>query len=147
MRLTANRIAGLLRSHGYRLTPQRYAVLKAIASSEGHLTPDAILERARTFRSDISRVTVYRTLDVLSQLELVCRVHVPDGCRSYMMTRPTGHHHHLVCIRCGRTVDFANCSLEELEERLRSETGFRTTGHILEVYGVCPACEGTSPSE
>ncbi len=147
MRLTANRIAGILRSHGYRLTPQRHAVLKAIASSNGHLTPDAILERARSLRSDISRVSVYRTLDLLGQLNLVCRVHAPDGCRSYMMTRPTGHHHHLVCTGCGRTVDFVDCTLTELEGRLSSETGFRTTGHILEVYGVCPTCDGSAESD
>ncbi len=145
MRLTANRIAGILRTYGYRLTPQRHAVLKAIASSGEHLTPEAILEKARAVQPQIGRVTIYRTLDILGQLGLVCRVHAPDGCRGYMMTRPTGHHHHLVCVGCGRTVDFADCSLSELERRLVKETGFVTTGHLLEVYGMCPDCQANSP--
>jgi Fur family transcriptional regulator, ferric uptake regulator len=140
MRLTANRIAGLLREQGYRLTPQRHAVLKALAASHECLTPAAILEKAREFSPEIGRVTVYRTLDILSTHGLVCRVHAPDGCRAYTMTRPSGHHHHLVCSECGATVDFSECDLRDLEERLARETGFELTGHLLEFYGMCPKC-------
>jgi Fe2+ or Zn2+ uptake regulation protein len=145
MRLTANRIAGVLRGRGYRLTPQRHAVLKALASSHECLTPDAILERARSFCPDIGRVTVYRTLELLGKHELVCRVHAPDGCRAYMMTRPDGHHHHLVCTVCGATVDFMECDLAGLEERLERETAFQVRGHLLEFYGICPECRGCAP--
>ncbi len=56
------------------------------------------------------------------------------------MTRPAGHHHHLVCSVCGATVDFADCDLGALEERLAKETGFEMQGHLLEVYGTCPQC-------
>jgi len=140
MRLTANRIAGMLRAQGYRLTPQRHAVLKALASSHECLTPDAVLERARKFAPEIGRVTVYRTLDILSTHGLVCRVHAPDGCRAYTMTRPSGHHHHVVCAVCGATLDFTACDLDALEERLSRETGFEMTGHLLEFYGICPSC-------
>ena len=140
MRLTANRIAGILREHGYRLTPQRHAVLKALASSHECLTPDALLERARGFSPTIGRVTVYRTLDILNRHNLICRVHAPDGCRGYMMTRPSGHHHHLVCSACGATIDFTDCDLRALEERLARETGFEMQGHLLELYGICPEC-------
>jgi len=143
MRLTANRIAGMLREQGYRLTPQRHAVLRALASSHECLTPDAILERARKFAPDIGRVTVYRTLDILGQHSLVCRVHSADGCRGYMMARPEGHHHHVICAVCGATVDFIDCDLGALEKRLARETGFVMTGHLLEFYGICSACSKT----
>lgn len=73
MRLTANRIAGILREHGYKLTPQRHIVLKVIASSNDLLTPDSILEKSQLEDPHIGRVTVYRTLEVLSKLSLVCR--------------------------------------------------------------------------
>jgi Fur family ferric uptake transcriptional regulator len=144
MRLTANRIAGILRKHGYKLTPQRHAVLKVIASSNDHLTPEAIYGKARLKNPDIGLVTVYRTLDLLSQLNMVCRVHAPDGCRSYMMRRPTEHHHHLVCSQCGRVVDFTDCTLEDLEQRLTQETRFDINGHLLEFYGLCPDCRPAS---
>lgn len=140
MKLTANKIAGILRGHGYKLTPQRRVVLRVMASSRDHLTPEVIYEKARSENPGIGRVTVYRTLELLSKLDLVCRVHAGDGCRSYMMRRPTEHHHHLVCSGCGKVVDFTNCGLVETEKQLSQESGFDITGHLLEFYGVCHDC-------
>lgn len=140
MKLTANKIAGILREHGYKLTPQRHTVLKVIAASHDHLTPEAIFERAHLESPDIGLVTIYRTLNLLSDLNLVCRVHAPDGCRSYMMRRPTEHHHHLVCSGCGRVVDFADCGLHDLTKRISKQTGFEIDGHLLEFQGRCPDC-------
>ena len=145
MRLTASRIAGILRGHGYKLTPQRCAVLKALASSNDHLTPEALYEKARLENHKIGRVTIYRTLDILSQLNLVCQVYASGGCRSYMMRRPTEHHHHLVCSGCGRVVDFSGCGLAELEKRLARENKFDIEGHLLEFYGLCFDCRAAAP--
>ena len=140
MRLTANKIAGILRKHGNRLTPQRHLVLSVIASSPDHLTPQAIYEKLRLADRGIGRVTVYRTLDLLGRLDLICRVHSEDGCRSYMMRRPLEHHHHLICSRCGKVVDFTTCHLEEVERKLSLESGFDIKGHLLEFYGLCRSC-------
>lgn len=140
MRLTANRVAGILRERGYKLTPQRHAILKAIASSNDHLTPEAIYEKVCSSNPEIGLVTVYRTLDLLSEMNLVCRFHASNGCRTYMMRRPTEHHHHLICSQCGRVVDFTVCSLAEMEQRLAHETRFDINGHLLEFYGLCPDC-------
>jgi Fur family ferric uptake transcriptional regulator len=145
MRLTANRIAGILRSHGHKLTPQRHVILKVIAMSHDHLTPEVIFEKSRLIDPGIGRVTVYRTLDLLSQLNLICRVHAEGGCRSYMMRRPTEHHHHLICSGCGKVVDFTNCSLIEMEKRLSRESGFDIKGHLLEFYGLCEDCVTSAP--
>jgi len=140
MRLTANRIAGILRQEGYKLTPQRHAVLKVIAASSDSLTPEDIHERARIHSPGIGLITVYRTLGLLSDLSLVCRLHAPDGCRGYMMRRPTEHHHHVVCSSCTKVVDFKGCGLSDLEQKLLDETGFDINGHLLEFYGLCPEC-------
>jgi Fur family ferric uptake transcriptional regulator len=144
MKLTANKIAGIIRKNGYKLTPQRHAVLKVIAASRDHLTPEAIYEKARQEKSDIGLVTVYRTLELLSRLDLLCQVHSPDGCRNYMMRRPVEHHHHLICSSCGRVVDFSGCSLTDLEEKLSSETKFDIHSHLLEFYGICSECRPAS---
>jgi Fur family ferric uptake transcriptional regulator len=143
MRLTANRIAGILREQGYKLTPQRHAVLKAIASSHDYLSPEAIFEIAQIGYPRLGLVTVYRTLDILSDLNLICRIHAPDGNQGYMMRRPTEHHHHLVCSRCSKAVDFTNCPTVELENILTQETGFTISGHLLEFYGLCPNCQSS----
>jgi Fur family transcriptional regulator, ferric uptake regulator len=144
MRLTANKIAGILRENGYKLTSQRHAVLNVIASRHDHMTPEAIYEETLLTNPDIGLVTVYRTLDILSKLKLVCRVHAPDGCRSYMMRRPAGHHHHLVCSGCGKVVDFTGCTLSDMEQKLSQDTMFDISGHLLEFYGLCPECRSTS---
>jgi Fur family ferric uptake transcriptional regulator len=140
MRLTANRIAGILRENGYKLTPQRHLVLRIMASSQDHLTPEDIYQKSRLADPGIGRVTVYRTLDLLSKLGLVCRVHGEDRCRSYMIRRPLEHHHHLVCSSCGKVVDFTSCNLVEMEEKLTQESGFDIKGHLLEFYGLCRSC-------
>lgn len=131
----------MLRQRGYRLTPQRRAVLKIIAGSPDHLTPAAIYQRALQEYPGIGLVTVYRTLAVLAGLGLICEVHAGGGCRSYLMRRPLGHHHHLICSECGTVVDFADCDLERLEARLSRENGFKIEGHLLEFLGLCPACQ------
>jgi Fur family transcriptional regulator, ferric uptake regulator len=140
MKLTANKIAGILREQGYKLTPQRHTVLKVMASSHDHLTPELIYEKSKFEDPGIGRVTVYRTLDILNRLDLVCQVHATDGCRSYMMRRPTEHHHHLICSGCGKVVDFTNCSLVDIERKLSQETGFDIKSHLLEFHGVCREC-------
>ena len=143
MRLTANKIAGILRQHGYKLTPQRRAVLNVIAHSHNHLTPAAMHDRVCQEHPGIGRVTIYRTLDMLAGLGLICKVHVEGNCRSYLMRRPTEHHHHLICSDCGRAIDFTDCDLGELEERLSQDTGFEVEGHLLEFHGRCPDCQET----
>ena len=96
MRFTERKIATVLRQRGYKLTPQRRAVLSVIALSHEHLTPAAIYERVRQEHSDIGLVTIYRTLDILTRLRLICEVHAGGNCRSYLMRRPLEHHHHLI---------------------------------------------------
>jgi Fur family ferric uptake transcriptional regulator len=144
MRLTANKIAGILRKHGYKLTPQRRAFLKVIASQHDHLSPEGIYEKAEQEYPSIGRVTIYRTLDLLDKLSLICRVHSSDGCNKYMMRRPTEHHHHLICSGCGMATDFTDCDLSSLEQRLSAKTGFEVEGHLLELYGRCGPCRETA---
>jgi Fur family ferric uptake transcriptional regulator len=141
MRLTEKRLNSRLRQQGYRLTPQRRAVLKVIAESPDHLTPAAIYDRVRREYPAIGLVTVYRTLAVLADLGLICEVHAGGSCRSYLMRKPVGHHHHLICSECGVVVDFADCDLKRLEERLSRTTGFKVGGHLLEFLGLCPVCQ------
>ena len=140
MKLTANKIAGILRKNGYKLTPQRHAVLQAIASTHDYLTPEEIYRKVNVEKPDIGLATIYRTLEILGELNLVCRVYSTDGCRNYMMRRPTEHHHHLICSGCGKTFDFTDCNLDKLEKRLSTETGFSIDGHLLELYGRCRDC-------
>ena len=134
------KIATMLRQHGYKLTPQRRMVLSAIALSHEHLTPAALYERIHQEHPGIGLVTIYRTLDILTKLGLICEVHAGGNCRSYLMRRPSEHHHHLICSECGAVADFTDCDLGEMEQRLSLETGFKIKGHLLEFLGQCQNC-------
>ena len=141
MKLTKKRISAILRHNGYKLTPQRRAVLDSIATNHDHLTPGEIYEKARKEHTGIGLVTVYRTLDLLAELGLVCEVHSGGNCRSYIMRRPEEHHHHIVCSVCGAVADFTDCDCSDLERRLSQETGFDIQGHLLEFSGRCRSCQ------
>lgn len=140
MRLTENKIVTLLRKSGYKLTPQRRQVINAISLSNEHLTPAAIYEKVHEQQPSIGRVTIYRTLDILAQLGLICEVHAEGSCRSYLLRRPAEHHHHLICSDCGAVVDFTDCDLSAIEHKLIQKTGFDIGGHLLEFFGRCPNC-------
>jgi Fur family ferric uptake transcriptional regulator len=129
-----------LRRGGYKLTPQRRAIIGTIAGTQEHLTPAAIYARVHRKHPSIGLVTVYRTIDILAELGLLCETHAGGSCRSYLMRRPSGHHHHLICSDCGKVVDFTDCNLEELERRLAKETDFKISGHLLEFTGQCREC-------
>lgn len=140
MKFTQNKIASILRQHGYKITPQRRAVLNAIALSHGHLTPTAIYQKVHGNCPTIGLVTVYRTLDILAKLGLVCEVHAGGNSRSYLMRRPVEHHHHIICSSCGAVADFTDCRISELAQRIARETSFEIDGHLLEFTGTCKSC-------
>lgn len=140
MRPTEKRIATALSQNGYKLTPQRRWVLKVIAGSQEHLTPAAVYEKVRQEHPGIGQVTVYRTLEILAALGLICRVHAGGRSCSYKVA-PAEHHHHLICSDCGAVVDFVNCDLNELEKELAEQTGFSIESHLLEFLGRCQNCQ------
>ena len=140
MRLTERKVVATLRQHGYKLTPQRRVVIQTIASTQDHLTPATIYDKVHQDHPNIGFVTIYRTLDILAKLGLICELHAGGSCHSYTISAP-GHHHHLICSNCGRVVDFAGCELAEVQQNLARETGFRIDGHLLEFIGLCQVCQ------
>ncbi len=139
MRLTTARLVSVLRKEGYRVTPQRRDILAVMTKSDSHLSPSAIYNKVVEKHPGIGLITVYRLVDVLLKLNLVCKVDGKGGA-GYLLRHPQGHHHHLVCIDCGKVVDFSNCDLEELERELAVKSGFVIGEHLLEFRGKCRFC-------
>ena len=134
------RIEKELRSGRYKLTPQRRRIIRAITGVREHMTPSEIHEKVSRDDPSIGLVTVYRTLEILAEIGLICEVHVGGNCRSYLLRRPKEHHHHLVCSECGTVVDFTDCDLGGLEEKISKDNQFTIDGHILEFIGRCKEC-------
>jgi Fe2+ or Zn2+ uptake regulation protein len=134
-------MAGALRAHGYKLTPQRLAVLEVIQDGLEHLTPSQVLERGCRIYPRLGLTTVYRTLGVLSDLGLVRRVHLEAKCHGYVAAS-AGHRHALICQSCNRAVEFPGEEhLEPLIEWIEARTGYRIEDHLLQFSGLCPECQ------
>jgi Fur family transcriptional regulator, ferric uptake regulator len=141
--MALDEIIANLRRSGYKITPQRIAIIKTVIESSELLTPSALYEKVRHSDPEVGEVTVYRTLNMLVELGLVCMVHTGENTHSYI-GRPHGHHDHLICSECGQVVNFTRCNLSRLEDRLKSETGFSIQEHRLDFYGRCQECKSKS---
>ena len=127
MRMEA--VVGKIRGRGYKATPQRLAVLGALAA-EQHQT----LEEIRARCPEVGLVTVYRTLDLLCEIGAVRRLDLGDGPRYELAEN---HHHHLVCESCGAVSEFEECPLDL---RRLHDVDFEVASHSLEIYGRCVVC-------
>ncbi len=129
-----------LHGSGRKVTPQRLSILEAIDSMRAQFTPRQLYERLYKNHPDIGLVTVYRTLTLLAESGLVCRMGYSGRSQGYAR-RPQEHHHHLVCAGCDRVVDVSSCELGELGEKLERDTGFAISDHHLEFVGLCRQCQ------
>jgi Fur family ferric uptake transcriptional regulator len=145
MKLSEDKIKSILRQNGYKATPQRLVIIKEFAQSDQFLTPADLYEKLKDAHPDIGMVTVYRVLDILDRLGLVCKVHAGGDCHSYKINMAE-HHHHLLCSSCGTIINFPcdEPNLEELKNKISRETGFTIKTHILEFVGYCPKCNRES---
>ena len=131
-----------LEDGGHRLTAPRLAVIADVANSGDQFSAEEIAARLRD--RGLGRATVFRTLKLLVEAEVLCRVLLDDGTLRYRWSR-RGHHHHLVCTDCGSVQDFTNCDVGALVRDLTRQADFTVDGHWLEVYGRCAACRAREP--
>jgi Fur family ferric uptake transcriptional regulator len=137
--LTEEQIIDALSQEGYRITQPRRAVIRALLEDDGYASPPEIRERAMQQYPGIGQVTVYRTLDLLSRLGFVRRIHTEEGCHG-RASASLGHRHHLICRQCGTAVEFEGCDLSSFLARVSGETGYLIEEHLLELVGLCPEC-------
>ena len=129
----------VLREHGYRLTLPRTVVIDVLAASPRALDAAQIYDQARGDYPALGLVSVYRTLDILVELELIQRVHHNEGCHAYI-AEFEGHQHLLVCKSCGRIEFFEGDDLNGLFDRVARDSGYRIDDHWLQLYGLCEQC-------
>lgn len=134
----------VLRSLGYRLTPQRLMIVEAVRSSEEHICADDIFQKVQSLYPHINISTIYRTLELLKELDLVTETDLGEGKVSYHWAEK-GRHHHLVCQGCGRLTALEDSVLDSLQETLRKRYGFRANLSHLAIFGLCSKCQGLSP--
>ena len=124
---------------GLRITNQRALILEVIRHGEGHPDADEVYRRARERQPHLSLSTVYRTLQTLKKLGLVEEVHFDEAHHHYEI-KPPAEHHHLVCIGCGKVVEFECPQSQKMREDVSREKGFEVTDAEVRMRGYCPTC-------
>jgi Fur family ferric uptake transcriptional regulator len=132
-----------------RLTPQRERIITVFLDSPGRrFSAEEVHQMVRRQVRDIGMATVYRTLELLTQLEILQKTRSQEGRAQYEIhLGGVDAQHHLVCMRCGRVEEFQDDLLDQVERRLFQERGFRVADHDLKFYGTCAPCNGKEGSE
>lgn len=128
-----------LRRTGQRVTPQRVTVADALVASRRPVSAQELYERLRRTHPGLGRATVFRTLETLVAAGAARRFERAGHVHAYVSCRP-GHHHHLVCTRCGRVTEIGEEYVRPLGERAAREHGFEVDDARVDFYGRCAAC-------
>ncbi|WP_369017996.1 transcriptional repressor [Thermatribacter velox] len=138
----------IFHSFDKRPTPSRCAILEVFEEGKRHLSAEEVYEQLRRKNKKVGIATVYRNLDLLSRMGILRRVNFGDGREHYELVQPSEtHHHHLVCVNCGRVIDYSELMDEErefldrLEKELEKKHNFRIQSHQVYFYGLCKNCQ------
>jgi Fur family peroxide stress response transcriptional regulator len=130
-----------LRSKGYKATPQRIAICRIALNSRVHPSAQQVYNEVKKIHPTVSLATVYKTLEVLRDLDLVQEINFPKGQArfdSYM-----NPHINLICSKCGNIADLDDVTVKEITRKVAAATKFKPTGQRMDIYGICQKCSGT----
>ena len=130
----------LASSGGLKATKQREEILHIFLSSPGHRNIAQIYAQVAKINPKIGYTTVYRTLKLLTRLGLATQRKFADGETRYERTSEGSHHDHLICLDCGKIIEFEDQALETLQNRIAQRHQFKPFHHRMELYGLCAQC-------
>lgn len=134
-----------LQEKDYKMTEQRREILQIFLDqpSDHHLSAEDVHSILRSRKSEIGLATVYRSLELLGSLGILLKIEFGDGCSRYELntTDPNIHrHHHLICMKCHKVIEFDEDKLDELEEEIANKSGFEILNHEVKFFGYCKDC-------
>ena len=128
----------------YKFTPQRQLIIGAFAkNNDCHLSAEEVYVIVKQETPDIGLATVYRTLELLSELNVLKKMDFGDGRSRYEISEANAshHHHHLICLSCNTVKEFEDDLLDTLEEAIARKSKFTIVDHQLKFYGYCCDCQ------
>jgi len=131
-----------IHARGLKSTRQRDDIAKWFFESKGHLSADQIYQQVKEVSPGIGFSTVYRTMKLLCEAELVQERHF--GNAEALYENVSTHHDHCICTSCGRIIEFENLKIEELQESVARRFGFTLDSHKMELYGRCSDCASST---
>lgn len=139
MEAKLDKFRDFIRERGLKATRQRDEIARWFFESDGHLSADAVYREVKQISPGIGFSTVYRTMKLLCEAELVQERHFGDGEALY--ENVSSHHDHCICTSCGKIMEFENPQIEELQQVVARQYGFRLQTHKMELYGLCKTCQ------
>lgn len=130
-----------LHKKGLKRTAQRDTVLDVFLDIDTHQTAEDLWSRLRETHHNVGYSTVYRTLKLLKECELAREVYFADGRTYFEQQFEQPHHDHMVCRKCGLTIEFYNPTIEKLQVKTAAEHDFTPTSHTMVIFGYCKKCE------
>lgn len=132
--------ASHLKDIGLKATGPRLKILDLFEEENaGHMSAEDVYRKLLAENIDIGLATIYRVLTQFEQAGILVRHHFETGKAVYELNQG-GHHDHMVCVRCGKVVEFFDPEIEALQDRIAEQHGFRIVDHALYMYGECPDC-------
>ncbi|MBC2576792.1 Fur family transcriptional regulator [Peptostreptococcus canis] len=134
-----------LKATGFKITPQRRAIIEVLIENENsHLSSEEIYDKVRANCPEIGLATVYRTMQLLDEINGISKLNLDDGCIRYEINiegEENHHHHHLICKECGAIIEVKEDLLEAIEEKVENMYNFEIFDHDLKFYGKCENCQ------
>lgn len=146
MSVNQEKFKQMLKEKGLKVTNQRLVVLEVLAEhKDRHMTAEDIYDLVRVDFPEIGIATVYRTVQLLLDMQIIDRIELNDGCVRYEIGHQFSgearhYHHHLICQSCGEIISFDDDLLEDLEKHIEETLGFHVMDHELKLYGKCRKC-------
>ncbi|GAB6181871.1 Fur family transcriptional regulator [Desulfotomaculum defluvii] len=144
MKKIITQVGEKLRAHEYKLTPQRQIILKVmLENKDKHLSAEDVYNLVKRKAPDVGLATVYRTLELFLEHEIIHSINFGDGRKRYEYGDNSDghHHHHAICLKCGKILEINEDFLEELEKQVTQDYGFIVTDHELKIFGYCNDCK------
>jgi Fur family peroxide stress response transcriptional regulator len=132
-----------LKERDFRITPQRLAVLRILAESEGHPSVEDIFRQVKPIFPTTSLATIYKTVNLLKKIGEVVELDFSEESNRYDGNKPYPHPH-LICTKCKTIMDPDMATVEDLSKELAKKTGYEILNHRLDFFGVCPRCQENS---
>ncbi len=130
----------IVKKRGLKNSSQREYILKTLFHAKEHLSPEEIHRLVKEENPSIGLATVYRTLAFLEREQLVNAISFSSEGKKYELNRGS-HHDHMICLQCGKIIEFFDEDLESIQESIAKEHGFRLITHELNLYGICKECQ------
>ena len=131
-----------LSSHNFKLTRQREDILNVLLDNPHyHFSAEELHEKVKKINPDIGLATIYRTLELFCELDILDRLDFDSSYKSYELNLEDKHHHHLVCVSCGKITEFNDRVLEEFERNLEKNHNFKIVEHRIKFFGYCNQCQ------